>query len=82
MPFLNACCVHLRSCDPDFLFPCALQTGEHLLCTIELVQQLSYPARLHQMAVRADTSKRLGALLLKGWAMLAENCPDCQARRA
>lgn len=30
------------------------------------------------MAVRADTSKRLGALLLQGWAMLAENCPDCQ----
>lgn len=30
--------------------------------------------------VRADTSKRLGALMLQGWAMLAENCPDCKVR--
>ncbi|GLI60718.1 hypothetical protein VaNZ11_002818 [Volvox africanus] len=28
--------------------------------------------------VKADTSKRLGALLLRGWAMLGENCPECQ----
>ncbi|GLC41274.1 hypothetical protein PLESTB_001080200 [Pleodorina starrii] len=28
--------------------------------------------------VKTDTSKRLGALLLQGWAMLAENCPDCK----
>ncbi|GIM04876.1 hypothetical protein Vretimale_9374 [Volvox reticuliferus] len=30
------------------------------------------------LGVKGDTSKRLGALLLRGWAMLGENCPDCQ----
>ncbi|GAX77365.1 hypothetical protein CEUSTIGMA_g4811.t1 [Chlamydomonas eustigma] len=29
------------------------------------------------MSIRSNTSKSLGSLLLKGWAMLAENCPAC-----
>jgi hypothetical protein len=31
---------------------------------------------------RADTSQQIGALLLRGWTMRAESCPDCMVHPA
>eukprot|EP00798_Chlamydomonas_sp_ICE-L_P015796 gene15796-21920_t len=43
---------------------------------------ISAPAALlcpvHAVMSSKDVSKDMGQLLLKGWTMLAENCPPCQ----